>query len=101
MPRYYFHIEDHERFLDEEGTVLDDLTAARVEAVRVAGEMLRDHADAFWDLGEWRVVVTDERQATLFALSFQAIDPANLPATYDLAPGALETAAMMPRLDLG
>jgi hypothetical protein len=87
MQRYFFHIEDHERFLDDEGTLLRDVAAARVEAVRVAGAMLKDHADQFWALGEWRVVVTDAHRRTLFGLSFQAIDPAALPATYDITPG--------------
>jgi hypothetical protein len=92
MPRYYFHIEDHQRFIDNDGTVLADLAAARIEAVRVSGEMLSDHAIEFWALGEWRVVVTDEDQLILFALSFSAIEASSLPASYDLSSAGRPTA---------
>jgi hypothetical protein len=92
MPRYYFHIEDHQRFLDCEGTLLPDLQHARVEAVRVSGAMLAEHAAEFWKLGEWRVVVTDEHQIILFALSFAAVDHASLPAVYDLSSAGRPTA---------
>jgi hypothetical protein len=44
MPRYYFHVEDHHTDIDEVGTELPDLEAARSEAVRAAGEILRDGA---------------------------------------------------------
>jgi hypothetical protein len=83
MPRYFFHIEDHKRFPDEEGTELAGLAEARVEAVRVAGAMLSDNASTFWDSGSWRVVVTDEGRHVLFAVSFSATDAASLPQTYD------------------
>ena len=43
MPRYYFHSEDGRRFPDEEGTELPSDDAARLEAVRVLGELLRGH----------------------------------------------------------
>ena len=92
MPRYYFHVEDHERFLDSEGTLLPDLQHARVEAVRVSGAMLGEHASDFWKLGEWRVVVTDEHQTILFALSFAAVAQTSLPAVYDLSAAGLPTA---------
>jgi hypothetical protein len=46
MARFYFdHQEkDFEIRRDEEGTELPDLAAARVEAVRVAAEWIKDHA---------------------------------------------------------
>jgi len=83
VPRYYFHVEDHQRYLDQDGVELADLDAARVEAVRVSSDMLRDHAVEFWRLGQWRVVVTDERDKILFALAFEAVDAATLPEIYD------------------
>lgn len=85
MPRYFFHVEDHLRFPDEDGTFLRDLDAARIEAVRVAGAMLTDHAASFWDKGEWRVVVTDDRQLILFSLSFEAGAAPSPPQTYEAA----------------
>ena len=92
MPRYYFHIEDHQRFLDGEGTLLADLGHAKVEAVRVAGAMLAEHAAEFWGFGEWRVVVTDEFQQILFALSFSAIPASSLPTRYDISAAGIPTA---------
>ena len=93
MPRYYFHIEDHQRFLDGEGTPLPDLGHAKVEAVRVAGAMLAEHAAEFWTFGEWRVVVTDEFQQILFALSFAAIPASSLPTKYDISAAGIPTAS--------
>ena len=83
MPHYYFHVEDHQRYIDEDGVELADLAAARIEAVRVSSDMLKDHAAEFWRLGEWRVVVTDSEDKILFALRFEAVDPASLPNTYN------------------
>jgi hypothetical protein len=43
MPRYYFHTRNGERLeTDEVGLELDDEEAAKDEARRAAGEMLRD-----------------------------------------------------------
>jgi hypothetical protein len=42
MPRYFFHMRDGSTVLDAEGTELPDLKAARDEAIRACGEMLRD-----------------------------------------------------------
>ena len=83
MPRYFFHVEDHNRFPDEDGTVLADLAEARVEAVLVAGAMLREHASEFWNTGEWRVVVTDAKQLILFTLRFEAVAAPIPPRAYD------------------
>ena len=42
MPRYFFHLNDGHTALDAEGTELADLNAARQEAVRFSGEVLRE-----------------------------------------------------------
>jgi Domain of unknown function (DUF6894) len=42
MPRYFFHTEGKYMSIDAEGTELPDLKAVRAEAIRTAGEMLRD-----------------------------------------------------------
>jgi hypothetical protein len=82
VPRYFFHIEDHRRLPDGEGTELPDVKAAQDEAVRLAGALLHDDAELFWDAGDWRRVVTDDRQIVLFVLHFGATEPA-APITYD------------------
>lgn len=43
MPRYYFHIRDHDRLIpDEEGLDLPDDGEAKLEAEASAGDLIRD-----------------------------------------------------------
>lgn len=70
MPRFFFHVDDGEPFVDRQGTELPDMAAAREEAVRFAAALLRDQAERFWDMTEWRVRVTDDADLTLFDLTF-------------------------------
>jgi hypothetical protein len=72
MPRYFFHVHDGENFTDLQGTVLDDDNAARIEAVRFSGDLLRSGAEKFWNGQEWLMRVTDETDLTLFELMFTA-----------------------------
>ena len=74
MPRYFFHVHDSEEMLDREGTVLAGFDEARAEAIKTAGEMLRDAGRRFWDGAEWRMWVTDEAGATVCKLRFSAED---------------------------
>lgn len=73
MPRYFFHVVDSTVLPDREGVELADLAAARIEAISVAGAMLRDHANEFWTTGEWKVVVTGDDQTILFSICCQAL----------------------------
>ena len=76
MPRYYFSIADGNSPVEPDGIELRDLAAARVEAVRLAGEMLKDHAEAFWHFGDWRLSVRDETGLILFSLTMFATEGA-------------------------
>jgi hypothetical protein len=59
MPRYYFHIEDDRTEVDQIGMELPDLEAAREEAIRSAGELLRNGAaKSLWSGKPWRLWVT-------------------------------------------
>ena len=61
MTRFYFHVDDDRTILDQEGTELPDMEAARREAITASGEMLRDGSGAvIWDGKPWRMWVTDE-----------------------------------------
>jgi hypothetical protein len=82
LPRYFFHISDNSVFPDQDGTLLPNLAAARVEAVAVAGAMLRDHAPDFWVSGEWKVVVTSEDRVVLFTICCQALAAPSPPLVY-------------------
>jgi hypothetical protein len=75
MQRYFFHVEDDTTTLDEMGTECPDLAAARDEAVRTSGEILRDGAAShLWSGKPWRMWVTqaDGGGKTLFTLTFHA-----------------------------
>ena len=70
MPRYYFNIYDGVSLPDDTGSELLDWREARVEAIRLAGEIFRDNAQTI-ALGEdWHIEVTDERQLVLFRFDF-------------------------------
>ena len=61
---------------DEEGTVLPSDDAARLEAVRVLGELLREQPELFWAHECFRVTVTDDDGLTLFVLDLGVVTAA-------------------------
>ena len=74
MPRYFFHCMDGRADLDGEGSVFADDNAARVQAIVLAGETLRDepwHLDGGHAL---RVEVTNVRGELLFTVVTVSID---------------------------
>lgn len=74
MPRFYFDVMDGEGIIDGEGEELEGVNAARIVAVRLSGELLRDYPDRFWSVGEWSCSVRDESGLTLFVLHFHATE---------------------------
>ena len=76
MARYYFHSEDGRRFPDEEGTELPTLAEARIEAVRVLADILREDPEELLQTGTLRMTVTDEKGLIYFALDLAATDAA-------------------------
>ena len=68
MPRYFFHSESEFRHSDGEGTELRDMEAARVEAARLGGEILRDGARHFWGTQPWTLTCTDSAGLVFFTL---------------------------------
>ena len=76
MPLFYFHVEDDRTVLDQQGTELPDIEAARREAITTAGEMLRNGSGAvIWSGKAWRMWVTSDPAGTskpLFTLRFSA-----------------------------
>jgi hypothetical protein len=59
MPRFYFHTETDVRTTDDEGIEFPGYEEARQEAIRTAGQMMRDTPHAFWSSRPWSVSVTD------------------------------------------
>ena len=77
MATYYFDIEDGAEITgDRFGVELADITAARIEAAVLAGELLRDRPDAFWGVRAWTMTVEDETGAALFRIHIAANEPA-------------------------
>jgi hypothetical protein len=74
MPRYFFHIQDHQMFRDEEGTLLPDLAAARTEASQVAAGYLRDHPADVWSPRMLTITVEDETGLMLFQITVSGHD---------------------------
>jgi len=76
MDRFYFHVEDDDRVIDDEGVELADIEAARREAITAAADMLRDGSGkVIWGGKPWRMWVTQEPNGTgkpLFTLRFSA-----------------------------
>jgi hypothetical protein len=64
MPRYFFHVRDGSSYPDLQGTVLPDVTAATMEAVRFAGDLLGMKPETFWASGEWILTVADDQNLT-------------------------------------
>jgi ABC-type taurine transport system substrate-binding protein len=79
MPRFYFHIDDDRTHIDRIGVELADLEAARDEAVRAAGQILRDGAAKdLWSGKPWRRMwITRSpfaKEKPLFVLRFSATE---------------------------
>jgi hypothetical protein len=74
MPRYFFHVIDGREIIDTEGTELSGLKAARTEAIHLAGAILRDEGDEFWNGEEWHMNVTDAAGQSVLKLRFSADD---------------------------
>jgi hypothetical protein len=74
VPRFFFHTHDGSTILDDEGTELVDVKAARDEAI-TACEMLREVPAIIEAGGAWRLWVTDEpdgKGTTQFTLTIVA-----------------------------
>ena len=65
VPLYFFHVNDGIDKPDLDGTEFPNDQAARVEAVVLLGELLRDKDGSFWYSGECRMKVVDEAGATV------------------------------------
>jgi len=74
MPRYFFHVIDGHDIIDNEGSEMSSLKEARTEAIRLAGAILRDEGDTFWDGTEWHMNVTDAAGQSVLKLRFSADD---------------------------
>lgn len=80
MPRYFFHMQTGTRQTDAVGVELPSHTEARAEAIRTAGEMLRDQPESFWSNRPWTVTVTDAAGLIFYEIM---LDGVAAPAAYE------------------
>jgi hypothetical protein len=73
--RYFFNVHDGKDITDDEGIELPDLDAARTEAIRTSGEMIREVGPDVWCGQDWRMTVTDDAGREVLVLSFSAQVP--------------------------
>jgi hypothetical protein len=66
--RYFFNLAGATYDPDVEGFEFATPAGARAEAVRYAGEMIRDHPTMVWAGEDFRVEVTDAHQLVLFTV---------------------------------
>lgn len=66
MPIYHFTVDDER---EGEAIELENVDVAKCQAVKLAGRVICDeHADTFWESGEWTMTVTNAEHLTLFQL---------------------------------
>lgn len=73
MPRYFFTLRDHVVETDDEGVELADAHAARIEAIRYAGEVLRDEPQLLDGRNLLVVEVSDAAGGEAFRLEMRAV----------------------------
>jgi hypothetical protein len=74
VPRFYFNIFDGVSTPDDTGTELADWKEARVEAVRLAGALLKDDAERVALSDEWRLEIADDYGLVLFRFDFISLE---------------------------
>jgi len=67
MPRFHFHTQDGSCSVDREGLDLPDIEAAREEAAKSLGDVLRDTPGLFLEHDNLQIIVTDDNDLTLFS----------------------------------
>ena len=76
MPRYFFNIDRDDD--DTVGQEFAKIAEAKCEAVKLAGKVICEDADGFWDTGDWGMTVTDEDGLTLFSLTLFGTEAASV-----------------------
>lgn len=76
MLRCSFNIDDGHTTIVPQVSVFKDMATAKCAAVKMAGQMICDTAEGFWNQPEWAMRVTDQDGLTLFQLNFMGIEAA-------------------------
>ena len=71
MPRFFFHVFNHEITLDEEGTELPDLDAARAFAIESARSLVCESVKKGQLNLDHRIEIADESDARRMTVTFR------------------------------
>jgi len=74
MARYFFSSQNGACHDDDQGTELLNHGAARVRAIKYAGDVKSDEPQVLWDGNDFKVEVSDESGARLFTVVCHAIN---------------------------
>jgi hypothetical protein len=77
MPRYFFSTVNGDVHRDTDGTDLPSLGDARIEGARLIGLILQDRPQGFWEAGDLKLTVSNDRGLALFTIVVAAIDAAS------------------------
>ncbi|PNQ02130.1 hypothetical protein A8G00_14145 [Sphingobium sp. SA916] len=80
MPKFRFQIDDGVEN-DDAWLDLPDLDAARMEAARFMGDMVRDSAVSLWQAGVLQLTAMDENGLYLFEITVMSMDAPALSKT--------------------
>ena len=72
--RYFFNQLNGEVKVDDQGLEFASIRDARIEAVRYAGEVIKDHPTLVWTGEDFRIEVTDENALLLFTIVVVGVD---------------------------
>jgi hypothetical protein len=75
VPHFYFNVHGGRSELDADGTKLISRGAARVAALQMAGEILRDEAHLPKHGETWRLEVLDETERVVCCVAVSISDP--------------------------
>lgn len=74
MHTYVLEIDDGRVAAEPYELGLADLNAARVEAARLLGAMIKDAPEEFWATMDWRVRVSDDAGLLMFEIHAFAVE---------------------------
>ena len=66
LPKFLFHVAGGNHVLDVEGKELPNVSAARIEGIKLAGEILKELPSALYQTANFKIDVTDESGQVLF-----------------------------------
>jgi hypothetical protein len=73
VPRYFFNVRNGHSTDDPRGAQLNNLQAARLEAIHRFGQFMSEHPEEFDRGHDWRMEVTDGDGLMLFRLDLDLL----------------------------